>query len=116
MAKRPRVPAEVRERAVRLVYEPETEHKSQWAAITAIASKRGFVDLAFVIDVFSRRIVGGRASTSMRSDLAWDALEQALCDRDTDQPLVHHSDHGVTVPVHSVHGAISGSRNRAFGG
>ena len=41
MAKRPRFPAEVRERAVRLVYEQEKAHKSQWAAITAIASKIG---------------------------------------------------------------------------
>ena len=41
MAKRPRFPSEVRERAVRLVYEQETEHKSQWAAITAIAGKIG---------------------------------------------------------------------------
>ena len=41
MAKRPRFPTEVRERAVRLVYEQEKAHKSQWAAITAIASKIG---------------------------------------------------------------------------
>jgi len=41
MAKRPRFPSEGRERAVRLVYEQEKAHKSQWAAITAIASKMG---------------------------------------------------------------------------
>ena len=53
--------------------------------------------VAFVIDVFSRRIVGWRASTSLRSDLALDALEQALYDRPIipAQPLVHHSDRGV---------------------
>ena len=47
--------------------------------------------MAFVIDVFSRRIVGWRASTSLHSDLALDALEQALYDRPIIQaePLVH---------------------------
>ena len=62
-----------------------------------VATWRGFVYVAFVIDVFARRIVGWRASTSMRTDLVLDALEQALYDRsDADQdPLVHHSDQGV---------------------
>ena len=53
--------------------------------------------VAFVIDVFSRRIVGWRASTSLGSDLALGALEHALYDRPSIQgePLVHHSDRGV---------------------
>ena len=47
-----------------------------WVAdLTYVATWRGFVYVAFVIDVFSRRIVGWRASTSLRSDLALDALE-----------------------------------------
>ena len=62
---------------------------------TYVATWRGFVYVAFVIDVFARRIVGWRASTSMRSDLALDALEQALYDRETDAGLIHHSDRGV---------------------
>ena len=41
MAKRPRFSTEVRERAVRLVYEHEKEHTSQWAAITSVAAKIG---------------------------------------------------------------------------
>jgi transposase InsO family protein len=50
-----------------------------WVAdLTYVATWRGFVYVAFLIDVFSRRIVGWRASTSLRSDLALDALEQAL--------------------------------------
>ena len=62
-----------------------------------MATWRGFVYVAFVIDVFSRRIVGWRASSSLRSDLALDALEQALYDRPIAQAdrLVHHSDRGV---------------------
>ena len=64
------------------------------ADLTYVATWRGFVYVAFVIDVFSRRIVGWRASSSLRSDLALDALEQALYDRETDADLVHHSDRG----------------------
>ncbi len=64
------------------------------ARFTYVATWRGFVYVAFVIDVFSRRIVGWRVSTSLRSDLALDALEQALYDRALDGPLVHHSDRG----------------------
>jgi transposase InsO family protein len=69
-----------------------------WVAdLTYVATWRGFVYVAFVIDAFSRRIVGWRASTLLRSDLALDALEQALYDRRTSDSdrLVHHSDRGV---------------------
>jgi transposase InsO family protein len=67
-----------------------------WVAdFTYVATWRGFVYVAFVIDVFSRRIVGWRAHTTMRSDLVLDALEQALHDRETDGALIHHSDRGV---------------------
>ena len=53
-----------------------------WVAdLTYVATWRGFVYVAFVIDVFSRRIVGWRVSTSLRSDLALDALEMALWHR-----------------------------------
>jgi putative transposase len=72
-----------------------TRPNALWVAdFTYVATWRGFVYVAFVIDVFSRRIVGWRASTTMRTDLALDALEQALCDRETDAALVHHSDRG----------------------
>jgi putative transposase len=69
-----------------------------WVAdLTYVATWRGFVYVAFVIDVFARRIVGWRASSSLRSDLALDALDQALYDRPvTESPrLIHHSDRGV---------------------
>ncbi len=64
--------------------------------LTYVATWHGFVYVAFVIDVFARRIVGWRASGSLRSDLALDALEQALYDRQIEGPerLVHHSDRG----------------------
>jgi transposase InsO family protein len=64
------------------------------ADLTYVAPWRGFVYVACVIDVFARRIVGWRVSTSLRSELALDALEQALYDRRpraASEPLVHHS-------------------------
>ena len=64
------------------------------ADFTYVATWRGFVYVAFVVDVFSRRIVGWRAHTTMKTDLVLDALEQALHDRETDAGLVHHSDRG----------------------
>jgi putative transposase len=65
--------------------------------LTYVATWRGFAYVAFVIDAFSRRIVGWRTSSSLRSDLALDALEQAICEREDDREdrLVHHSDRGV---------------------
>jgi len=65
--------------------------------LTYVATWRGFVYVAFVIDAFARRIVGWRVSTSLRSDLALDALEQAVYDRtrDAEKNLIHHSDRGV---------------------
>lgn len=73
-----------------------TKPNQLWVAdFTFVATWCGFVYVAFVIDVFSRRIVGWRAHTSMCTDLVLDALEQALHDRETDAGLVHHSDRGV---------------------
>ncbi len=66
-----------------------------WVAdLTYVATWQGFAYVAFVIDVFSRTIVGWRVSTSLRSDLALDALEQALHARPDRVGLIHHSDHG----------------------
>ena len=69
-----------------------------WVAdLTYVAIWRGLVYVAFVIDAFARRIVGWRVSNLLRTDLAVDALEQALYERRVEptQPLVYHSDRGV---------------------
>ena len=65
--------------------------------LTYVRTGHTFVFVAFVVDAFSRRIVGWRVSNSLRSDLALDALEQAICEREDDvgERLVHHSDRGV---------------------
>jgi len=67
-----------------------------WVAdLTYVPTWTGFAYTAFITDVFSRRIVGWRVSSSLRSDLALDALEQAVHAREGLEALVHHSDRGV---------------------
>jgi putative transposase len=69
-----------------------------WVAdLTYVKTHTGWTYVAFVIDVFSRAIVGWQASTSLRSDLAIDALEMAIYSRNSQDlsNLVHHSDRGV---------------------
>jgi putative transposase len=71
-----------------------------WVAdITYVRTFAGWVYAAFVTDVFSRRVLGWQLSTSLRTDLALDALEMALWTRRREDhdvsALVHHSDRGV---------------------
>jgi putative transposase len=67
-----------------------------WVAdFTYVSTWQGFVYVAFVIDVFARRIVGWRVSRSMQTDFVLDALEQAVYARRPDpNELTHHSDRG----------------------
>ena len=74
-----------------------TRPNQLWVSdFTYVATWTGFVYVAFVIDVFARRIVGWRVSPSMRTDFVLDALEQAIYARGGATPagLVHHSDQG----------------------
>ena len=71
-----------------------------WVAdLTYVRTWSGFVYVAFITDVFSRRIVGWQSSRSLKTDLALDALEQAIWSRQRDganlDQLIHHSDRGV---------------------
>jgi putative transposase len=68
-----------------------------WVAdLTYVRTWSGFVYAAFVVDAYSRMILGWQTSTSLRTDLALDALEMALWRRGDDvEGLVHHSDRGV---------------------
>ena len=62
---------------------------------TYVSTWQGWLYVAFVIDVFARRIVGWRVSTSMHTDFVLDALEQALYARQPELgSLIHHSDRG----------------------
>jgi len=67
-----------------------------WVAdFTYIQTHSGWVYTAFIIDVFSRAIVGWKVSTRMNTDMVLDALEQALHDRGMPKNVIHHSDRGV---------------------
>ena len=63
---------------------------------TYVSTWQGWLYVAFVIDVYARRIVGWRVSTSMHTEFVLDALEQALYARqpERDGALIHHSDRG----------------------
>jgi len=66
-----------------------------WVAdITYVATWSGMVYVAFVIDVFSRYIVGWRVLKTMKTDLILDALEQAIWARGKPKNVIHHSDQG----------------------
>lgn len=66
-----------------------------WVAdITYVPTWSGFVYVAFVVDVFSRYIVGWRVTRSLHTDLVLDALEQAIWARGKPTGLTHHSDRG----------------------
>ena len=66
-----------------------------WVAdFTFVATLTGFVYVAFVVDVFARRIIGWRVARSMHAELVLDALEQALWSRSGIKGVVHHSDRG----------------------
>jgi putative transposase len=79
---------------------------------TYVSTWQGWLYVAFVIDVFARRIVGWRVSSSMTTDFVLDALEQALYDRQPGKDqLVHHSDRVANM---SAFDTASGSRRRAL--
>src|SRR5664280_2906512 len=98
--KRTTVPSELSPRPADLVervFSALAPNRLWLADITYVSTWSGFCYTAFVIDAFSRRIVGWRVSSSLRAELALDALEMAIWSRrSTDLAgLVHHSDRGV---------------------
>ncbi len=75
----------------------KADHPNQlWVSdFTYVSTWQGWLYVAFVVDVFARRIVGWRISSSMRTDFVLDALEQALYARQPELgALIHHSDRG----------------------
>ena len=91
-----------------------TRPNQLWVAdFTYVATWRGFVYVAFVIDVFARRIVGWRVSASLRTDFVLDALEQAIYARSR-HPLTglgHHSDRGTQLGFKGPSQRVCASRS-----
>ena len=91
-----------------------------WVAdLTYVRTWSGFVYVAFVTDVYSRMIVGWQASRSLRTDLALDALEQAIWSRQRVgrdlSRLVHHSDRGRAISRDPLHRTPRRQRDRELG-
>ena len=98
--KRTTIPADVSERPTDLVernFNPPAPNRLWVGDITYVWTVTGFVYVAFVIDAFSRYIVGWRVSAALAAGLALDALEMAIWQRQRQglDGLVHHSDRGV---------------------
>jgi transposase InsO family protein len=81
---------------VKRVFKAERPNQLWVSDFTYVSTWQGWLYVAFVVDVFSRRIVGWRVSRSMTTDFVMDALEQALFERrpERDKSLIHHSDRG----------------------
>ena len=81
---------------VNRVFKAERPNQLWVSDFTYVSTWQGWLYVAFVIDVYARRIVGWRVSRSMHTDFVLDALEQALYDRQPEraESLVHHSDRG----------------------
>jgi transposase InsO family protein len=81
---------------VNRVFKAERPTQLWVSDFTYVSTWQGWLYVAFVIDVYARRIVGWRVSTSMHTEFVLDALEQALYARrpERDGALIHHSDRG----------------------
>jgi putative transposase len=80
-------------------FDPPAPNRTWVADFTYVPTRSGMVYVAFVLDAYSRRILGWRAATSMRTGLVLDALEQAVWTRTRDgiadlSGLVHHTESG----------------------
>ena len=87
-------------------FEAEGPNRLWVADISYIATWEGFLYLAVVLDVFSRRVVGWAVADHMRTELPLEALAMALRDRRPPPGLVHHSDRGSQYASHDYQAAL----------
>jgi putative transposase len=81
---------------VNWMFKAELPNQLWVSDFTYVSTWQGWLYVAFVIDVYARRIVGWRVGSSMQTDFVLDALEQALYARQPERSgsLIHHSDRG----------------------
>ncbi|MEJ7569195.1 MAG: DDE-type integrase/transposase/recombinase [Gaiellaceae bacterium] len=92
-----------------------TRPNEKWVAdITYLRTWNGFVYLAFILDCYSRMIVGWQLATHLRTDLVLDALEMANGLRQPGEGLIAHTDRG-SQPEHPLHRPARRARCRAVG-
>ena len=75
-------------------FEANTQNQKWVTDVTYISTREGWLYLAVVLDLFSRRVVGWSMSKSLEKQLVLDALRMALNDRRPGESLLHHSDRG----------------------
>jgi putative transposase len=97
-------------------FDPTGPNQTWSADITYISTWEGFLYLAHVQDLYSRRIVGWSMADHLRSELVVDALEMALARRRPDSGVVHHSDQGCPVHRGAVHQALRQGGDRSLDG
>ena len=76
------------------MFEAKSPNQLWVADFTYVHTQSGWIYVAFVIDVYSRMIVGWCVSTQMTTNMVLNALEQALAQRKPTQNIIHHSDRG----------------------
>lgn len=97
------------------------KRNEKWVAdITYIDTREGWLYLATILDVYSRKIVGWSMSTRLQKQLVKDALNMAIGRRDISDDLIHHSDQGsqytshdfvALLKQHDIHVSMSGAGN-----
>jgi transposase InsO family protein len=75
-------------------FTPEAPNRLWVADITYVRSWEGWLYLSFILDTFSRRIVGWSISNHLKTELVLDAVNMAIYNRRPVPGLIHHSDQG----------------------
>ncbi|WP_414647094.1 IS3 family transposase [Chitinophaga sp.] len=88
-------------------FSAKTINKKWVCDITYIRTREGWLYLAVVIDLFSRRVVGWSMKSHMKTELVLDALKMAISTRRPLEGLIHHSDRGVQYASHAYQNALN---------